>query len=249
MTGVLLNIGIPLPSSNPTNSDLVSLMSSIAQQSLALTEDQERDLWFKNPNPKHIEIPAHGSSVVTYLTISRGRIISASDDHSIHVYSPFDGTLLQKLDGHEGGVWSVQAINDTLISGSTDRTIRVWDISSGRCKHIFGGHTSTIRCLAVVTPEIEFGRDGTKIVKEGQADRALIVSGSRDHSLRVWTLPLPDEDEYSCFEDSNAEDPAVDLFSMNTQFMVLINPFNKRMPWTIRIIGAHLRDMSTQYVV
>ncbi|KAG5221020.1 SCF ubiquitin ligase complex [Salix suchowensis] len=41
--------------------------------------------------------------------------------------------------------------------------------------------------------------------------RPLVVTGSRDHSLRVWTLPRPDEPEYQGFgaEDTDA-DPGED---------------------------------------
>jgi F-box and WD-40 domain protein CDC4 len=114
------------------------------------------------------------------------------------------------LDGHEGGVWALAATKDTLVSGSTDRTVRIWDLTTGRCTHVFGGHTSTVRCLAIVKPEwmdIE-GEDGV-VRREKWPKRSLIVTGSRDHSLRVWLLPRPDEGEYKCYgNDDNEVDPA-----------------------------------------
>ncbi|KAF9053124.1 WD40-repeat-containing domain protein [Panaeolus papilionaceus] len=167
-----------------------------------------RTRWVNNPEPKHISFPAHGSSVVTCLIFSHGRIISASDDHSIHVYSPVTGERLRTLEGHEGGVWALAACKDTLVSGSTDRTVRIWDLSTGRCTHVFGGHTSTVRCLAIVKPElVDVERDGV-VVKEKWPKRPLIVTGSRDHSLRVWTLPRPGDAEFKCF---GSDDGEVDL--------------------------------------
>lgn len=169
-----------------------------------------RTRWVDNENPKHRSFPAHGSSVVTCLLLSHGRIISASDDHSIHVYSPLTGELLQMLDGHEGGVWALAACKDTLVSGSTDRTVRIWNLATGRCTHIFGGHTSTVRCLAIVKPEwIEIEGEGGVITKEKWPKRSVIVTGSRDHSLRVWTLPRPGDPEYRCYgADDSEADPA-----------------------------------------
>ncbi|KAG1762640.1 WD40 repeat-like protein [Suillus occidentalis] len=169
-----------------------------------------RTRWVDNENPKHRSFPAHGSSVVTCLLLSHGRIISASDDHSIHVYSPLTGELLQTLDGHEGGVWALAACKDTLVSGSTDRTVRIWNLATGRCTHIFGGHTSTVRCLAIVKPEwIEIEGEGGVITKEKWPKRSVIVTGSRDHSLRVWTLPRPGDPEYRCYgADDSEADPA-----------------------------------------
>jgi F-box and WD-40 domain protein CDC4 len=165
-----------------------------------------RTRWINNTNPRHLTFPAHGTSVVTCLLFSHGRIISASDDHSIHVYSPTTGELLKALDGHEGGVWALAATKNTLVSGSTDRTVRIWDLTTGRCTHVFGGHTSTVRCLAVVKPEWVEMDDGTL---EKWPKRPLIVTGSRDHTLRVWTLPQPGDTEYRCYGADDAEvDPA-----------------------------------------
>jgi F-box and WD-40 domain protein CDC4 len=161
--------------------------------------------WVKNDSPKHISFSAHGSSVITCLLFSHNRIISACDDHSIHIYSPFTGGLIHSLEGHEGGVWTLAASQDTLVSGSTDRTVRIWDLKTGRCTHVFGGHTSTVRCLAIVKPEmVEMPVAGGKEGEEGEVKRErwpkrpLIVTGSRDHSLRVWKLPKPGEPEYKC---------------------------------------------------
>jgi F-box and WD-40 domain protein CDC4 len=160
----------------------------------------------------HITFPAHGRSVVTCLIFSHGRIISASDDHSILVYSPTTGEQLMSLNGHNGGVWALAASNDTLVSGSTDRMVRIWDLTTGRCTHVFGGHTSTVRCLAIVEPELmDVGGEGGG---EEWPKRPLIVTGSRDNSLRVWTLPRPGDAEYRCRSADNSEtDPADVSFS------------------------------------
>ncbi|KII88179.1 hypothetical protein PLICRDRAFT_110822 [Plicaturopsis crispa FD-325 SS-3] len=172
-----------------------------------------RTRWVNKREPKHLSFPAHGSSVVTCLIFSHGRIISASDDHSIHVYSPITGELLRPLDGHEGGVWALAASKDTLVSGSTDRTVRIWDLATGKCTHVFGGHTSTVRCLAIVKPEwVDVEGETGIITREKWPKRPLIVTGSRDHSLRVWTLPRPGDAEYRCFGADDAEaDPSDDV--------------------------------------
>ncbi|TFK30255.1 cell division control protein 4 [Coprinopsis marcescibilis] len=169
--------------------------------------DSKDPFWTRNPNPKHLTVPAHGCCVVTVLIIFKGRVITASDDNTIQVRSLETGELIHDLKGHSGGVWSLKATNNrTLISGSTDRTIRVWDLETGECTHIFGGHQSTVRAMAVVEPEIVDVEDENGAVrKEKWPKRTLLVSGSRDHTLRVWTVPkagdptyfpLGDEDEW-----------------------------------------------------
>lgn len=169
-----------------------------------------RTRWVKNPEPRRVSFPAHGNAVVTCLLFSHGRIISASDDHSIQVFDPNTGALMNTLSGHSGGVWALAAARNTLVSGSTDRTVRIWDLTTGRCKHVFGGHSSTVRCLSIVKPEwIDVSLPDGRVVSEKWPKRPLIVTGSRDHTLRVWNLPREDEKEYRCFgADETEGDPA-----------------------------------------
>ena len=58
-----------------------------------------------------------------------------------------------------------------LVTGGDDRTIKLWDVATGKMLHNFAGHTDTILCLA-------FSHDGRRI-----------VSGSYDRTVRVWGLP------------------------------------------------------------
>lgn len=162
--------------------------------------------WDGSTVPKHISFPiAHGSEIVTCLMLSHGRIIAAFDDHFIRVYSPVTGELIRTLQGHEGGVWAMGVYKDTVVTGSTDRTVRIWDLATGMCTHVFGGHTSTVRCLAIVKPEIVDVDQNGNVVQEKWPKRPLIVTGSRDHSLRVWTLPRPGKAEGSCLSVNGAE--------------------------------------------
>ncbi|WVQ95644.1 hypothetical protein IAU59_002742 [Kwoniella sp. CBS 9459] len=137
--------------------------------------------------PEHASFPGHGTNVVTCLQFDEDKIISASDDHSINIYNTADGALRQRLNGHEGGVWTLQYRGDTLVSGSTDRTIRIWDLEDLTEKHVFYGHTSTVRCLQIVEPVWD-EETGTF-----QPPYPVIVTGSRDATLRVWRLPDKDD--------------------------------------------------------
>ncbi|KAK9367363.1 WD40-repeat-containing domain protein [Lipomyces kononenkoae] len=140
-----------------------------------------------NSSPSHLSFAGHGRNVVTCLQFDSERIITGSDDLCINVYDTRTGKLRARLDGHEGGVWALQYVGNTLVSGSTDRTVRVWDIDKGICTHIFYGHTSTVRCLEIMQP-VRTGTtpDGKPIM---EPSRPIIVTGSRDASLRVWKLP------------------------------------------------------------
>ncbi|WWC92287.1 uncharacterized protein L201_007241 [Kwoniella dendrophila CBS 6074] len=167
---------------------------------------QNQKSWL-HTRPEHTSFSGHGTNVVTCLQFDDDKIISASDDHSINVYETMGGHLRQRLDGHEGGVWTLEYKGDTMVSGSTDRTVRIWDLDEMKQVHVFNGHTSTVRCLQIVEP-VWNEKD-----KEFQPPYPMIVTGSRDATLRVWRLPEKDDQPYigaspsGNHEDENAPPP------------------------------------------
>ncbi|KAH8730859.1 WD40-repeat-containing domain protein [Phaeosphaeriaceae sp. PMI808] len=149
-----------------------------------------RKSWMaEDTKPKHIAFRAHQRHVVTCLQFDTDKILTGSDDTNINVYDTQTGALRNRLEGHEGGVWALQYEGNTLVSGSTDRSVRVWDIEKGKCTQVFHGHTSTVRCLVILKPtQIGETADGQPILMPKEE---LIITGSRDSSLRVWKLPKP----------------------------------------------------------
>ncbi len=80
------------------------------------------------------------------------------------------GTLLHTLNGHSEAVNSV-AINlqgHTLISGSTDKTIKIWHPGSGELLHTLSGHSLGVTTVAIAP------------------DSQLIASGSQDKTIKIW---------------------------------------------------------------
>jgi WD40 repeat protein len=95
------------------------------------------------------------------------------------VLHPPGTALLLTLEGHSDEVTAVALSWDgrcrRIVSGSRDRTVKVWDLESGRQLHTLKGHSDAVTCVTV-TPN---GR--------------LIVSGSEDHTLRVWDMESTQE--------------------------------------------------------
>src|ERR1700716_2600415 len=93
--------------------------------------------------------------------------------------------LERTLTGHTGMLNSVAVTPDgtRIVSGSWDRTIRVWDLATGApLGEALTGHTHRVSSVAV-TP------DGTRI-----------VSGSYDGTVRVWDLATGERLlEVACF--------------------------------------------------
>lgn len=160
--------------------------------------------------PARISVGGNGSNIVTCLQHDEDKVITGIEGKLINVYSTGTGELLRVLRGHDGGVWALKYFCNTLVSGSTDREVRVWNIRTGRCTHVFRGHTSTVRCLDILHPvQIGVNDNGEPIIFPKEP---LLVTGSRDHNLHVWKLPLDNElegaDDITETKTFDSKDPA-----------------------------------------
>jgi WD40 repeat protein len=74
---------------------------------------------------------------------------------------------------HDGFVVSAVSLSaDGRLAATADwqeRTVRVWEVSSGRCMHVLRGHMDNVTAIALTS------------------DGCLLVSAGRDGVLRVWT--------------------------------------------------------------
>ncbi|MBQ2787165.1 MAG: PD40 domain-containing protein [Bacteroidaceae bacterium] len=80
----------------------------------------------------------------------------------------------EPLTGHTDCVESVAFSPDgkRIVSGSIDKTIRIWDVATGKqIGEPLIGHTYTVLSVA-------FSPDGKRI-----------VSGSSDNTIRIWDFP------------------------------------------------------------
>lgn len=168
-------IGLPSP---------MHLFKSLYRRHYLIRKD-----WMGNIKPRHISICAYPRNMITCLQFDTEKILAAAGDEDayIDVYDIKTGALRKRLKGHKGGVWALEFHGNTLVSCSTDNSVRVWDIEKGVCTQVFKGHAMA-RCLKILMP-VKVG-----MMPDGQAKMVpevpLIITGSRDSNIRVWKLPL-----------------------------------------------------------
>ena len=105
-----------------------------------------------------------------------GTRLAVASAIGIWLYDTTTGQEVALLAGHTEGVISVAFSPDghTIVSGSDDGIIRVWDADSGTPTRTLYGHTSRVNSVA-------FSPDGTTIASGSGG-----ASVTRDNTIRLW---------------------------------------------------------------
>jgi hypothetical protein len=114
----------------------------------------------------------HNTAVANVVFSSDNRTVFASGDGAVHQWDIASGKE-RRFEGHKGNIIGLALSQDgrRLLTGGEDKTIRYWDLSSGKELHKFEGHGDTVNALA-------FSSDGRRA-----------LSGSLDRTVRLWGLP------------------------------------------------------------
>lgn len=60
--------------------------------------------------------------------------------------------------------------DDNMFASAQDKTVKIWDLPSGECKHILSGHSDLVVCLNY------FSLD----------DKLYLITGSQDRTAKIW---------------------------------------------------------------
>ncbi|CAH8534294.1 unnamed protein product [Heterobilharzia americana] len=115
---------------------------------------------------------------MNHVTKNRGRGdgpagVEAPNEEGFNVATCSDGYhCTQVLEGHSGSVLCLQYIGNLLISGSSDTTVRLWDLSTGCCLNVINHHAEAVLHL--------------------RFRNNVLVTCSKDRSIAVWDMgPWP----------------------------------------------------------
>ncbi|HEY0754917.1 MAG TPA: TIR domain-containing protein [Ktedonobacteraceae bacterium] len=112
-----------------------------------------------DPDPRFY----HGKATV-YEQLAR-----QAHDRALEIHAK-KFTLLHELKEHSDKVTSIALSSDgkTLVSGSYDKTIRVWNVQTGQTLYKLEGHSNGVRSVAI------------------SSDGQMLASGSYDQTIRIW---------------------------------------------------------------
>lgn len=87
---------------------------------------------------------------------------------------------------HVFSVYCLEFDSKKIITGSRDRTIKIWDLKTGKLRHTLRGHAGSVLCLKFDKDETD-PSDLNSPENEG-IDTGFMVSGSSDCTMFVWDL-------------------------------------------------------------
>ncbi|KAK1351424.1 Guanine nucleotide-binding protein subunit beta-like protein [Heracleum sosnowskyi] len=153
------------------------VLSSDCQFALSGSWDGELRLWDLSNGTTARRFVGHTKDVLSVaFSIDNRQIVSASRDRSIKLWNTL-GECKYTIDGGDGhSDWvscvrfSPNTLEPTIVSGSWDKTVKVWNLSNCKLRSSLPGHNGNVNTVAV------------------SPDGSLCASGGRDGVILLWDL-------------------------------------------------------------
>lgn len=65
--------------------------------------------------------------------------------------------------GHVEGIWALAADHLRLVSGSEDRTVKIWDPRTGKCERTWTGHAGPVTCIGLSDSRLVTGSEDCEV--------------------------------------------------------------------------------------
>ena len=145
------------------------------------SDDKTIKIWkfdlYNKKNPYQCVLDLHdpnNSKIKSLVYLNRtNTILTGNDDNLIKLYSLSQKTqaVTNILNGHNCTVWCLLPFyeDSRLASGSTDNSIKIWDLINWRCLYTLEGYENTISSLVMLKNDF-------------------LGSSSWDHTCKIWNL-------------------------------------------------------------
>jgi WD repeat-containing protein 48 len=153
--------------------------------------DRRIYLWDLGGKGKTLEIDTGGEEItekgsVYALSVNPGMLASGGPEGTVRLWDPKSGNSITKFVGHTDMIRSilVNAAGDTVITASSDQTVKVWSVTAGRCMHTLTMHNDSVWSLYSDDPELGvfYSSDRSGLVVKTDARSAL---GDWDDALAI----------------------------------------------------------------
>lgn len=146
---------------------------------VSCSSDTTLKVWNMNDSRKSLRTLVEHTDYVKALTCVPNGVASGSLDGRVLVWDLVTGNVrlecgaeVEEGQSRNGSVYCMSGSveGNILVSGSTDKTISVWDVRTGdRVVHL-RGHSDSVRCLTM------------------KYDGRLMLSGGTDSTVKLWDL-------------------------------------------------------------
>ena len=116
--------------------------------------DRRICLWDLNGAGKQLEIEVGDEDKsekgsVYALSVSRSMLASGGPESIVRLWDPKSGTRITKFVGHTDNIRDIliNETGDTIMTASSDQTIKVWSVTAGRCMHTLTMHNDSVWSL------------------------------------------------------------------------------------------------------
>lgn len=159
--------------------------------------DRKIYLWDLNGGGKTQEIDTIGEEMpekgsIYSLSTTETVLAYGGPESILHLWDPRAGKRITKFRGHTGNVRSIllSASGDTVMTASSDQTVKIWSLTAGRCMHTLTMHNHSVFSLYADDPELAVfysaDRSGLIVktdIRAPEVDDGLALAVAQEHDM------------------------------------------------------------------
>lgn len=138
----------------------------------------------------HDDIVSH----VKLFNVKEPCIASCSRDGTIKIWNTKNGFCLKSISAHHEWVRTIDVLDEYILSGSHDSSLRLTHWKSGNGLSIGVGHTFPVETCKIKPlnkhEDLQGLDEDQRKLYETMGFR-YVISGGRDSQIKIWEVPLP----------------------------------------------------------